>query len=217
MRIGTKTVLYGYHCFFIHPWFVLAAWIKLYGFPWDPRLWVAFFVHDLGYFGKVNIDGAEGETHVEFGAELMHLLFDRYETSIREQPVSIGIPIGLQGGESICDLDYSSGWPVVFVYCNKMSTKWRDLCLFHSRFYAEKKEQPVSKLCIADKYAFALTPRWLTLLLTKATGEIWEYMARARSGKYSVYAIGTNNAKEWHKDVKSYMSVWIEENKSLCK
>jgi hypothetical protein len=71
MKIGTKSVLFGAHCFFIHPWFVAFAWYKLYGFPWDPRLWVCFFVHDLGYWGKPNMDGPEGERHVEFGADIM--------------------------------------------------------------------------------------------------------------------------------------------------
>ncbi|OFY43981.1 MAG: hypothetical protein A2X18_07580 [Bacteroidetes bacterium GWF2_40_14] len=53
------------------------AWWKLYGFPYDPRLWIAFFVHDLGYFGKPNMDGPEGETHVIFGAMVMLKLFDK--------------------------------------------------------------------------------------------------------------------------------------------
>lgn len=75
MRIGTKSVLFGAHCFFLHPWFVAAAWWKLYGFPLDPRLWVAFFVHDIGYLGKPNMDGPEGETHVELGAKIMAFLF----------------------------------------------------------------------------------------------------------------------------------------------
>ncbi len=76
MTIGTKSILFGVHQFGIHPWFVAWAWWKLYGFPWDPRLWVAFFIHDLGYFGKPNMDGPEGERHPEFGADVMHLLFD---------------------------------------------------------------------------------------------------------------------------------------------
>lgn len=75
MRIGTKSVLFGAHCFFIHPYLVALAWWKLYGFPFDPRLWVAFIVHDLGYWGKPNMDGPEGETHVLFGATLMYRLF----------------------------------------------------------------------------------------------------------------------------------------------
>lgn len=40
-----------------------------------PALWVAFFVHDLGYVGKPNMDGPEGETHPEFGARIMRSLF----------------------------------------------------------------------------------------------------------------------------------------------
>lgn len=75
MTIGTKSVLYGAHCFCLHPWFVALAWWKLFGFPWDPRLWVAFFVHDLGYVGKPNMDGPEGEEHPKFGGDVMHILF----------------------------------------------------------------------------------------------------------------------------------------------
>jgi hypothetical protein len=83
MRIGTKSVLFGAHCFFLHPWFVAAAWWKLYGFPWDPRLWVAFFCHDIGYLGKPNMDGAEGETHVELGARIMGVFGKRWSNFSR--------------------------------------------------------------------------------------------------------------------------------------
>ena len=67
MKVGTKSVLFGAHQFLIHPPFVALAWWKLYGFPFDPRLWVAFYVHDIGYLGKPNMDGSEGESHVELG------------------------------------------------------------------------------------------------------------------------------------------------------
>jgi hypothetical protein len=77
MKIGTKSILFGVHQFLIHPWFVAWAWWRLYGFPFDPRLWVAFFVHDLGYFGKPNMDGPEGEEHPRFGAGIMQVLFGR--------------------------------------------------------------------------------------------------------------------------------------------
>ena len=77
MTIGTKSVLFGAHCFFLHPWFVAFSWYKLYSYPLDPRLWCAFFLHDLGYFGKINMDGPEGETHVEFGAKIMSFLFGK--------------------------------------------------------------------------------------------------------------------------------------------
>jgi hypothetical protein len=41
------------------------------------RLYIAFVVHDLGYWGKSNMDGEEGERHVEWGAILMDRLFGR--------------------------------------------------------------------------------------------------------------------------------------------
>lgn len=77
LPIGTRSVLLGAHCFLIHPFFVALGWWYLYGFPWDPRLWVAFFVHDLGYFGKHDIDGEEGQSHPVTGAHIMNILFDR--------------------------------------------------------------------------------------------------------------------------------------------
>jgi len=71
MKTGTKSVLFGVHAFWLHPWFTAIGWWKLYGAPLDPRLWIAFFVHDLGYLGKRKMDDAEGERHVELGAQLM--------------------------------------------------------------------------------------------------------------------------------------------------
>jgi hypothetical protein len=77
MKVGTKSLLFGVHAFWLHPIFVFIAWTKLFGFPKDPRLWIAFFVHDLGYWGKKNMDGkGEGEIHPELGARIMKKLFD---------------------------------------------------------------------------------------------------------------------------------------------
>ena len=75
MKVGTRSILFGAHAFWIHPFFVAWGWTKLYGFPFDPRLWFAFFVHDLGYWGKPNTDGDEGESHVFTGADIMYALF----------------------------------------------------------------------------------------------------------------------------------------------
>lgn len=85
--VGTRSLLFGAHQVAIHPWFVAAAWWRVYGFGpvaertglvvrlRDPRLWVAFVVHDLGYWGLPNMDGPEGETHPEWGARVMGRLF----------------------------------------------------------------------------------------------------------------------------------------------
>lgn len=75
MKVGTRSLLFGVHCFFIHPFLVAYAWYRLYGFPYDPRLWVAFFLHDIGYWGKPNMDGPEGERHVLLGAAIVRRLF----------------------------------------------------------------------------------------------------------------------------------------------
>lgn len=75
MTVGTRSVLFGAHCFLVHPWFVALAWWKLFGFPCDLRIWLAFFVHDLGYIGCCDMDGEAGEKHPEFGARLMGALF----------------------------------------------------------------------------------------------------------------------------------------------
>lgn len=75
LPIGTRSLLFGVHCFFIHPIFVAIGWWKIYGFPRNPRLWVAFIVHDWGYWWKPNMDGPEGEQHPYLGARLMRFLF----------------------------------------------------------------------------------------------------------------------------------------------
>ena len=83
MKIGTKSLLFGAHNIIIHPVLVFIAWWRLYGFPFDPRLWIAFLVHDWGYFGKSDMDGSEGETHVELGARIMRIFGRRWEEFAR--------------------------------------------------------------------------------------------------------------------------------------
>lgn len=75
MRLGTKSILFGAHQFLIHPICLAFAWTKLYGFPKQRQLWVAFFIHDIGYWGKPYMDDALGETHPEVGAKVMRYLF----------------------------------------------------------------------------------------------------------------------------------------------
>ena len=78
MKVGTKSVLFGVHCFLIHPFLIAWAWWTLFGFPFDPRLGIAFFVHDLGYIGKPNMDGPEGESHPYFGATIMRIFGEEW-------------------------------------------------------------------------------------------------------------------------------------------
>lgn len=197
MRIGTKSVLFGAHCFFLHPWFVAAAWWKLYGFPIDPRLWVAFFVHDIGYLGKPNMDGPEGEQHVETGARIMTALFDG-------KPRNGGRPIN---GEPQ-DL---SGWLVLA--SGHWIGKWGQFSLYHSRYYAKRNGRSVSRLCFADKLSFALTPRWLYLPAVTATGEINEYLKNAQKADSGHWKPTGDDKRVWHAQLCEYMRNWVEEHK----
>ena len=176
MKIGTKSVLFGAHCFLIHPIFVALAWIKLYGFPFDPRIWIAFFVHDLGYIGKPNMDGVEGETHVELGANIMHL-FDGYNKFIETEIYPTKDELKKRIEDGWCPIS-QSGLSVTYRRCER-KTHWRDFSLYHSRYYAKKNNAYPSKLCFADKLSFCLTPRWLYLPMVNATGEIKEYLKNA--------------------------------------
>lgn len=190
MKVGTKSLLFGAHCFFIHPWFVAWSWWKLYGFPWDPRLWIAFFVHDLGYWGKPNMDGEEGEQHPYLGAKIMQFLFDK-----RFRVFNIWSD-GTKG------------------YVMRKKMEWYHFTLYHSRFLAKKNNAQYSKLCVADKGALCITPAWLYLPMVKATGEIKEYM------KYVERNCNGEVEKQdselvWYRGVQAYVRKWVDEHKEI--
>ena len=199
MKIGTKSVLFGAHCFFLHPWFVAAAWWKLYGFPWDPRLWVAFFVHDIGYLGKPNMDGEEGERHPMTGADVCGKLFDH------EAPNT-----------------FLTRWKYVAnilgPVCNRIwgrepqGTDWYCFCFYHSRFLAKQYGVIPSRLCPADKLSICLTPAWLYLPMVRWSGEIHEYMKLAESGKYDTMNIPTSAQLTWYCGVQDYLRRWVAEH-----
>lgn len=210
MKIGTKSVLFGAHCFFLHPLFVARAWTKLYGFPFDPRLWIAFFVHDLGYFGKPNMDGPEGETHVELGAKIMHV-FDGYKKEFKT--------FTTWTEDDIYNL-FALGWKIheyttteKIILCKSVrKTTWRDFSMFHSRYYAKKHNGQPSKLCFADKLSFSYTPAWLYLPMVNATGEIKEYLRNAKKAETEHWK-PVEGQKIWHRQLSEYMIKWVDEHK----
>lgn len=160
MKMGLKSLLFGAHAFWLHPWFVAIAWAKLYGIPWDPRLWIAFIVHDWGYWNKAEMDSPDGEMHPLLGGRIMNFLFDK------------------QAPGHLC-LDTDSNH-----FCSQCD-KWWMLSVFHSRYVAKTINHPVSKLCAADKLAVSLTPIWIYVPMAMATGEIWEYMKSSESRTYN--------------------------------
>ncbi|HYL15751.1 MAG TPA: hypothetical protein VEV41_22135 [Terriglobales bacterium] len=176
MKVGTKSVIGGAHCFLLHPFFVAWGWKRLFGFPWDPHLWFAFALHDIGYIGRGDMDGPEGEEHVVLGARIMGSLFG----------------------------------PV-----------WEDECLRHSRYWSRRMGLPISRLCLADKMAFALTPAWLYLPMTRWTGELREYMTRSRqrqAGDNSFTSeeemlVRAEVPEQWLRGLQSYTLRWVERHR----
>ena len=176
MRVGTKSVIFGVHSILIHPFFVAWAWWRLYGFPWDARLWLAFFLHDAGYFGKADVEGDEGQRHVILGGRIMGWLFGQ---------------------------------------------QWRDFVLCHSRHWARRVGKPYSKLCVADKLAFVLTPSWLYVPMARWSGELAEYMrvasARQAGDKFSDFEMSlleSSNPYVWLEGLKIYTRRWVERHRN---
>lgn len=189
MKIGTKSVLFGAHCFFIHPWFVALGWWKLYGFPWDPRMWVAFAVHDLGYWGKPNMDGEEGEYHPMLGAKIMRWLFDSDASWFSRTA----------GG-------------VLNLIFGRHDLSWFYFSYYHSRFLAKRYEVPFSPLCVADKLAITLTWRWLYLFCVNLTGEVEEYMKL--SDRMCDFPT-PESQRAWYDAMTKYVRSWVEEHKDM--
>jgi hypothetical protein len=169
-------VIFGVHATLVHPFFVAYAWSRLFGFPWDPRLWVAFLVHDLGYIGKANMESSEGQQHVVLGGRIMGWLF---------------------------------------------GPEWRDFTLCHSRHWAERVGKKYSKLCLADKLAFVLTPAWLYIPMARLSGELREYMRvsseRQLGGRVSNFELSllkSRNPQVWLEGLKLYTRRWIEQHRN---
>ena len=178
MSIGTKSLLFGAHCWFLHPFFLAKAWRALYGPPRGFRLWTSFFVHDLGYLGKRNLDGPEGEEHVQLGARIMR---------------------GIGG------------------------CQWEEFTACHSRFWAKKHGLPFSRLCVADKLAFVLTPIWLYLPMVRWTGELREYMSTNRNQladlqnlePWEAYCLRSSDEIAFLEGLRSYVRRWVATHRDL--
>lgn len=179
MKIGTRSILFGAHCLFLHPCVLAISWTLLYGLPRDWRLYLAFFVHDLGYFGKTDIDGPEGEEHVHLGARIMRRL---------------------------------------------CGDEWEEFTRCHSRYWAKRTGRPFSRLCVADKLAFVITPLWLYLPMARWTGELAEYMRRAQCSvedlrnlqPWEARCLTTGDERSFLAGLRSYVKRWVEHHRDLA-
>lgn len=140
LPVGSRSLLYGGHQFVIHPLCVAWAWWRLYGVPRGWRLWACFFLHDIGYWDKTDMDGAQGKYHPLRGAY------------------------------------FAYAW---------LGPAWGELCVGHSRSFANAFNRPPSRLMRADKYATVLVPLPLYVALIWLTGEWREYLALALAHGYT--------------------------------
>lgn len=197
MRVGTKSVLFGAHAFWLHPWFVALAWWRLYGWrrvrdPYvgqvslrDWRLWLCFAVHDLGYWGKRDMDGEEGEQHPYWAARLAGKRLNR---QVQYFATTTG---------------------------QVVKRDWYYFLMCHSRFLSKRIGQPFSLLCPADKLAVALEPWWLYLPRVMLSGEVREYMKLARTeiDKYGSMRLDLSSMRAWHRSMCDYLRRWAYEHR----
>ena len=77
-------------------------------------------------------------------------------------------------------------------------------------------------MCLADKLAFALTPAWLYIPMTRWTGELAEYMERPRERQAGdlgftdkeLALIQSAMPSEWLRGLQSYTLRWVERQRA---
>lgn len=82
--------------------------------------------------------------------------------------------------------------------------------LLHSRHYAKRLGMSYSRLCVADKLAFCLEPRWLYLPRVRATGELAEYLYHARTARGRASGVYAEDPRQWHANLNRYMAAWVD-------
>lgn len=214
---GQRSLLIGVHQFLLHPLLVAIAWIKLYGIPWNPKIWLCFLVHDWGYWFCEDIDGDTGKNHPWFGAYMVQLFCDlKYteQTHIDDDEFANRINIAReQGWTDEVKYNFKSKLFTYTVY----ESRWRDFCLYHSRHIAEEEQVPFSRLCVADKLATALLPTWLFIILATLSGEMKEFEQRAkeRDGEYVPSA--TLTRRQWIDKTRAKFRDWAYANRYEAK
>lgn len=130
---GLRSILIGAHQFVLHPLALTRAWRVLYGPIRDPRLYLTFWLHDLGYVLTRDMEGEEGERHVELGARLTRLC----DPPATRQAVP-------------------TPWGTLRL------GPWGVFSLLHSRYYARHLQRSPSRLCAADKLAISFERGYVT-------------------------------------------------------
>lgn len=155
MNVGTRSLLFGVHQFLWHPWTVYRAWLHLYGRPTWREL-ICIFIHDWGYWGSPNMDGAEGTRHPELGARIAGWLL----------------------GPEYHDLVLYHSRHYVRERNLGRAASSEALWLLDKIYEPVITVEP-SRLCWADKLSILYDPPVLYITRARLSGEIREYRALA--------------------------------------
>ena len=98
---------------------------------------------------------------------------------------------------------------------------WQSFTVRHSRYWAKRMGLPVSQLCAADKLAFVLMPAWLYLPMTRATGELSEYMQRSAERQAGgeqftpeeSAMLSSGDPRIWLEGLQSYTRRWVHRHR----
>lgn len=82
-----------------------------------------------------------------------------------------------------------------------------ELCMFHSRFQAQKYRGDPSKLCLADKWGVAMLPTCVWVIMGRWTGEIEEYRSNK---KYEIFQQSRKSDYAWFNDYKAICAEWVK-------
>jgi hypothetical protein len=125
------------------------------------------------------------------------------------------------------DIDGRSGEEHVILGARIMGLlfgpKWADECYRHSRYWSQRMGLSVSRLCLADKLAFAITPGWLYIPMTRWTGELAEYMQRSRERQAGdrrftdeeMALLKSDDPYRWLRGLQSYTLRWVEQHNTI--
>lgn len=132
---------------------------------------LCILVHDWGYWGCPNMDGAEGKRHPELGAYLAYwLVFWWYR--LRRVPRLVASQYGWEA---------------------------RDRTLYHSSHYARMHGARPSALYLPDKASILHEPRWWYLLRARLSGEVYEYIRNSPFAKLPPELQTANGWYLWYK------------------
>lgn len=154
MTVGTKSLLFGVHAIWFHPFVVARAWKLVHKRRPTINEWICIITHDWGYFGCENCDGEQGKRHPERGAAIAQKLVYYWRR--------------------IC----GDSWVVAYY----VSIEAKYLTLYHSSSYAREHGAKPSALFLPDKCSILFEPSAWYLFRAKLSKEVYEYIENSPLG-----------------------------------